>query len=571
MWNTCLAHHQDEIKYCVRIRRFDSVVNLRFFMRLKMRYQLLIAGILAMFVFSTCKNPLDGFQLLFKEPIEKAKLEIRFSSTTGKLPENVKLTIAGKDADKIVTNLNTRNFKITKEGVIFLAVNPDIIPSAQAPITFTVVAEAEGFTKIIKEFTFTGTGNQFYSPRFFNSNSPPTGVSVNQFTVSTTTQGTITKPYTLKPESTTKQENALVTIQEGTMLLNSQKQTIAGEMDFVMHHFDNRSGVSYLPEGGLARNPIDKNNVSLVDAFNFSTIASFAFIEISSKQQEVARSFTKPIAISFELNPNTLNPETKSLIKAGDTIPLISYSPYTGIWKIEGTSPIIKNTSTGKLECQAQISYPAYWINGWPRWLCKQGPAFTIKSNFKDVDLSYYGVLVNAKTGNTIASYYLNLNNNAVFRLGNLPKETEETRLKLFNYNNIYGGDRTKPIFESSNFNICESKNFSIDVSSLPVPPAIDLEFEITCPRGKKLDEASIPSQMKTQFSEPGKNQWTNMPTITRNATTAKTYMLRIGQKYDLRASTDGGVNWPYKQNNYLIDKKKWAFEILGDELGYCK
>ncbi|MBA4850539.1 hypothetical protein [Emticicia sp. BO119] len=540
-------------------------------MRLKITYPLVIAGILVLFVLSTCKNPLDGFQLLFKEPIEKAKLEIRFSSTTGKLPDNVRLIIAGKDADKIVTNLNTRNFKITKEGLIFLAVNPDIIPSAQAPVTFTVVAEAEGFTKLIKEFTFTGTGNQYYSPRFFSINTPPAGVSVNQFTLSTTTQGSLTKPSTLKTESASKQENAWVMIQEGTVFLNSLKQPIAGEMDFVMHHFDNRSGGAYLPEGGLARNPFDLNNASLPDAFNFSTLASFAFLEISSKQQEVARAFTKPMTINLELNPNTVNPETKSLIKAGDTIPLISYSPYTGIWKIEGSSTIIKNANTGKLECQAQIAYPAYWINGWPRWLCKQGPAFTIKSNFKDVDLLYYCVLVNTKTGNTIASYYINLNNNAVFRLGNLPKEMEETRLKLYNYNHIYGGDRTKSIDESVNFNICESKNFSLDVTSLLVPPGIELEFDITCPKGKKLDEASIPSQMKTQFSEPGKNQWINMPTITRNATTAKTYLLRIGQKYDLRASTDGGVNWPYKQNNYLIDKKKWAFEILGDELGYCK
>ncbi|RYU93737.1 hypothetical protein [Emticicia agri] len=540
-------------------------------MKLKKSYKLLIAVALEWIILGACKNPLDGFQLLFKEPIEKAKLEIRFSSTTGKLPDNIKLTITGKDADKIVTNLNTKNFKINKEGIIFLAVDPEILPSTQAPITFTIVAEAEGFTKLIKEFTFTGTGNQFYSPRFFNIATPPTGVSANQFKLSANANGEITKSYILKPEQTNKQENALVSVREGTTFLNTQKQVVTGEMDFVIHHFDNRSGISYLPEGGIARNPVDKNNINLPDAFNFSPVASFAAIEISSNKQEVVRSFSKPIAVTFELNPNTVNPDTKAAIKVGDSVPLISYSPYTGVWKVEGNSTIVKNTNTGKLECTAEISYPAYWINGWPRWLCKQGPAFTIKSNFKDVDLSYYCVLVNAKTGNTIASYYINLNNNAVFRLSNMPKETEETRLKLFNFNNIYGGDRNKSIFESSSFNICESKSFSIDVTALPVPPAIELEFDITCPRGKKLDEASIPSQMKTQFSEPGKNQWINMPTITRNATTAKTYMLRIGQKYDLRASTDGGVNWPYKQNNYLIDKKKWAFEILGDELGYCK
>ena len=540
-------------------------------MKLNMSFRLLMAVILECFILVGCENPLDGFQLLFKEPIEKSKLEVRISSATGKLPDDIKLIIAGKDADKIVTNLNTKNFKINKEGVIFLAVNPDIVPSAQEPVTFTVVAEAEGYTKLIKEFTFTGTGNQTYSPRFYSMDSPPAGVSANQFKLATSASGEIAKAYILKPETVTKQENELVTVPEGTVFLNTQKQPITGEIDFVVHHFDNRSGTSYLPEDGLARNPVDKNNISLPDAFNFSQVAGFASIQVSSTQQEVARSFSKPIAVTFELNPATVNPDTKAEIKAGDRIPLISYSTYTGVWKVEGNSTIVKNTSTGKLECTAEISSAAYWIIGWPRWLCKQGPAFTIKSNFKDVDLLYYCVLVNTNTGNTIATYYINLNSNAVFRLSNLPKVTDQVKLKLYNYNHIYGGDRTKTIAESANFSICENKSFSIDVTSLAVPPAIELEFRITCPKGKKLDENAIPSQMKTQFSEPGKNQWVNMPTITKNEKIAKTYLLRMGQRYDLRASTDGGVNWPYKQNNYLIDKRRWAFEILGDELGYCK
>lgn len=523
------------------------------------------------FILIGCENPLDGFQLLFKDPIEKSKLEIRFSSASGKLPDDIRLTIAGKDADKIVTNLNTKNFKINKEGVIFLAVNPDVSPSAEEPVTFTVVAEAEGFTKLIKEFTFTGAVNQTYSPRFYNIANPPVGVSANQFKLTANANGETVKAYSLKSEPAIKQENALVTVQQGTFFLNTQKQPITGEIDFVIHHFDNRSGTSYLPEDGLARNPVDKNNAGLPDAFNFSQVAGFASIQVSSNRQEVARSFSKPIIVTFELNPGTVNPDTKAVIKAGDLIPLISYNTYTGIWKIEGNSTVVKNASTGKLQCAAEISSPAYWINGWPRWLCKQGPSFTVKSNFKDVDLLYYGVLVNTKTGNTIATYYLNLNNNAVFRLSNLPKVTDPVSLKLYNYNHIYGGDRTKTIAESGNISICENKSFNLDVTSLPVPQAIELEFKITCPKGKKLDENAIPSQMKTQFSEPGKNQWVNMPTITKNVRVAKTYLIRMGQKYDLRASTDGGVNWPYKQNNYLIDKRRWAFEILGDELGYCK
>ena len=540
-------------------------------MKFRIAYRLLIVGILELSVLNACQNPLDGFQLLFKEPIEKSKLEIRFSSTTGKLPDNIKLQIAGKEADKIVTNLNTKNFKISKEGVIFLAVDPEVIPSVQEPVVFTVIAEAEGFTKVIKEFIFTSTSNQFYYPKFFSINNPPSGVSADQFKLLTNSSGEITKPFVITTNQKAKQESAFVRIQEGTVLFNKQNQIIAGDMAFVIHHFDNRSGTTFIPEGGLARNPVDRYNNNLADAFNFLKIASFASIEVSSDKQEVARSFSKPIAVTFELNPNTQNSETKASIKAGDVIPLITYNTYTGIWKIEGSSTIVKNDISGKLECTSSISYPAYIINGWINWLCKQGPAFTIKSAFKDVDLSYYYSLSSAKTGNIIGSSYINLNNNSAFKLNYLPKDSEEIKLQLFNYNNIYGGNRTKPIAESVNFKTCENKNFTIDISSLPVPPAIEVEFEITCPRGKIVDKGAIPSQLKTQFSEPEKNQWINLPSISKEATVAKTYMLQLGKRYDLRGSTDGGVTWPYKQNNYLIDKKKWGFEILGDELGYCK
>lgn len=539
-------------------------------MKFKISYRLFIVGILELTILNACENPLDGFQLLFKEPIEKSKLEIRFSSTTRKLPGDIKLQIVGKEADKIVSNLNTKSFKISKEGVIFLAVEPDIVPSVQAPVGFTVTAEAEGFTKVIREFIFTNTSNQFYYPKFFSINNSPGGVSADQFKLFTNTSGEITKPLIITTNHTTKQENAFVKIQEGTALFNIQNQIISGDMAFVIHHFDNRSGTPFIPEGGLARNPVDSYN-NFVDAFNFSRIASFASIEISSDKHDIARSFSKPIAITFELNSGTQNPDTKAPIKAGDIIPLISYNTYTGIWKIEGSSTVVKNSISGKLECTSTTRHPAYLINGWIRWLCKQGPTFTIKSNFKDVDLTYNYSLTSSKTGNVIASNYVSLNNNSVFKLNYLPKDSEEIKLQLFDYNNIYGGNRAKPIAESMSLKVCENKNFTIDISSLPVPPAIEVEFEITCPKGKTVDKGAIPSQLKTQFSEPEKNQWINMPSISKEVRVAKTYMLQLGKRYDLRASTDGGVTWPYKQNNYLIDKKKWAFEILGDELGYCK
>ena len=482
-------------------------------MKLSIIYKILIVGILEILLLYGCKNPLEDFQLKFKDPINQSKLEIRFSSTTGKLPEDMVFTIAGKDADLIVTHLNTKNFKINKEGIIFLAVKPEILPSKEQPVTFTVIAEAKGYTKIIREFTFSSTGNQSFNPRFFSSDTPPNGVTAKQFEVNTDNSGAANKAYVLEASSA-KQENARVTIPSGTVMKNAHNEAVSGKIAVVVHHFDNRSGGGYLPEGGLARNPVDKDNKPLPDAFNFASLASFVSIEMSSEKQQVVRTFTQPIEVTFELNPATVNNDTKKVIKEGDLIPLISYDNEKFIWKVEGTVPIVKNATSGKLECTAKVSHLSYWVVGWTQVLCKQGPAFTIKSNFAGVDLLYYCVLVNAKTGAQVASYYVSFNNGSRFGISNMVNDGVDVKLRVFNYNHIYGGDNTKSIFESEVFKVCDSKSFTIDVSLLPIPPAVEIEFEITCPKGKTLDPAAVPAQLKTQFSEPGKNQWRDMPSI---------------------------------------------------------
>src|SRR6218665_2538951 len=99
---------------------------------------------------------MEDFTLGFKDPIEKSRLEIRASNTNGTLPELIEMIFAGPDGDKIVTILNTKKFKVNKEGNLFVAVDPLVTPSTTDPVEFTMAAQPEGFTKVAREFTFTG-------------------------------------------------------------------------------------------------------------------------------------------------------------------------------------------------------------------------------------------------------------------------------------------------------------------------------------------------------------------------------------------------------------------------------
>ncbi|MCY1384738.1 hypothetical protein D9M69_730320 [compost metagenome] len=100
-------------------------------------------------------------------------------------------------------------------------------------------------------------------------------------------------------------------------------------------------------------------------------------------------------------------------------------------------------------------------------------------------------------------------------------------------------------------------------------PKPLTIEMDNRCPGGGVIPDANLPAQMRIQFSEPGKNTWRDAGALTRNVRTSVTYRLKIGQRYDLRGSTDGGVSWPYTSKNAHVDKAYWYFELK--DLGYCK
>jgi hypothetical protein len=110
--------------------------------------------------FWACQSPLEGFELGFKDPIEKAKIEIRFYNPSGTLPSDLKISFSGQDSNLVVTNLNTKKFKVSPEGFLIVAVSPEVIPTSDKPIKFTIVADANGYTKASRMVVFSSQSNQ---------------------------------------------------------------------------------------------------------------------------------------------------------------------------------------------------------------------------------------------------------------------------------------------------------------------------------------------------------------------------------------------------------------------------
>ena len=74
---------------------------------------------------------------------------------------------------------------------------------------------------------------------------------------------------------------------------------------------------------------------------------AFAEITIKSSSGAEVTNFSKPIAISFEIDPNTINPTTEKTVKEGDSFSIYSYSNAVGAWTYDKEGTVI--TKNGKL------------------------------------------------------------------------------------------------------------------------------------------------------------------------------------------------------------------------------
>ncbi|WP_305951739.1 hypothetical protein [Emticicia oligotrophica] len=512
---------------------------------------------------TACKNPLDGFILGFKEPINKSTLRVQFSlPENGQLPQDLDFRIVGQDADKIVTNLNSKNFKISKEGLIVLAVEPLIIPSVSAPIKFTLVAESKAYTKIIKEFIFKNAGNySLYFP--FVKREAPGVINATQ------QQFDPKRSTSIQIASFNKQENISISVAENTLFYNSDNNSKTDLFDIVVNHYSSANSKSYLPAGGVATNPVDVNDKPLAEPFDFLQTAALFSLEMSTDKDEVIKKFSKPLNATIEIAGNIINPQSNVNIASNDKIGVFSYDTDIGLWKEEGETYIKKNEQTGKFEIKFEIPHVTYWIAGWKRNICRTGPSFISKSLVKDLDIVYYAQLVNVVDNKLIRDYYISANDGATFNVSFIPKVAEKVKFRVFDYNNFYGGNLKTPIVESPEIPLCGVSKTTIDLSKITIPKYVELDVKLVCPQGQTLNEAGLPSEMKIQFSEPDKNLWRDIGVLTRANSKLKTYKMQVGQKFDLRASTDGGVSWPYVQKNYLIDKQNWSFRITMKD--YCK
>ncbi|WP_338875463.1 hypothetical protein WBJ53_07560 [Spirosoma sp. SC4-14] len=524
-------------------------------------------------ILDACQNPLDGVELKVKDPIPNGVVELRFYDPAGNpLPTANQVTIAGPDAKEIVTTLNTTRFKINTDGNLLVAPSPLITLSNQNPVRFTAVVAADNYLTVVQPVTLTTPNRTTRYIRRINLLKPPRTLAAARTTGRASTDGSVQKPLvqsTIQP--TVDADRATVTIGTGTKLIDRDGQPVGGNLTMSVIHTNARTSeaTSQVPGSGIL-SYVNTPNGETLGTLRVSSIAGSLTFEVYNDAYQLAKQLSQPAQLSMDLNPATINSQAGRVIQAGDSIPLYSYDAVTNRWQQEKAGIISLNSQTGRLEYRAAAPSVAAYVATWTESVCDVGPVFrVVSSKLNNVDVNYFCKLIDAVSGAQVGAFYANVNNGSVIRIYN---QTKGRRLKLqvYDQTDAWGkGTNGGMVAESVAAATCNETQIPVSLSALPVPPVIKLEFYFSCPAGTKLDESSLPAEIRTQYSEAGKDQWHDLIIATRTQRSVFSYKLQLGKTYDFRASTDGGASWPLRQNAYVIDKPEWVLKIKAEM--YCK
>ncbi|AWV98034.1 hypothetical protein [Arcticibacterium luteifluviistationis] len=509
-----------------------------------MRSRLNIAILLIVCTLShACTNPFEGVTLAFKEPIQNGRFTFYIRDYDNKFPENTSFEILGPDANLIVNTLNDEKLEINKEGNLSLALRRDISPSNDSIVHFAVrINSGENHLPFLKEFRVQSRSNYSTTSRIAHL-----GIIQDK------THGL----YLKKGTNSHVDQNGIILINYRVSATNSWTGldgTIeTKDLSFLSHYY-NENAKGFIPNAGAATQPYNEKGEKLDYSFDLQDFSGGLYLQGYSDYKE-AINWTNPIELELTVH---------DFDKA--SLDLMHYNTSTGRFTHFGKKNV--NTDGNRFYLNLNMDKPGYWYAGTIRALCREGVSLSVISKYSDLDIQYLTRIRDTETKAVVKTLYSNINWKNEIKVNYIPKETETFTVELYDYSNYHGGNATEPFWTSQIIKNCEESEAIMDLFKLDAPAFVDVKFVVQCPNGTEFNPESLPKEMRAQYSPAGENSWRTLTTFTPETRQVKTYKLKIGETYDFRVSTDGGVTWPYKQNDYIIENQRWQFLISADN--YC-
>jgi hypothetical protein len=332
-------------------------------MKRKIIFALSLCAITSILFFQVgCKKkPLDGINLGVATDVFVAPTMILFENAKAGAtiqPENFTLTISGQDADKVVSAIGTKTFKV-QNGFININLEKGTVASRTNPIIFTISGSVDGFESFRKDIRITSADEQVLTFKIVEVGNLPEGI-----TETTNTTALVNGVFTSSEVIQTSAGNGTsqstkLTIAAGTTMSDANGNVLTGNSVVTkVRFYDPKTESREVFPGGLS--PNDVTDLSGNKVQGGGTFYSSGLIAINmTVGTSTVSTFSTPVAAEIELASDQVDFSTGNAIQAGATIPLWSCNEQTGAWKEEGTANVVN--IGGKLVAQFDMPHLSYW------------------------------------------------------------------------------------------------------------------------------------------------------------------------------------------------------------------
>lgn len=510
-----------------------------------------LAGLIAFLPISCdIKNPVEGITVRVKNIPRTTSVRVEFLDQNSKTLVSTPITIkfGGKNKNDVISDVNIAITEMTvRDGIAYFAIKDNIIPTTDTPVEVIVIVQGTQYLNTSSRILITKPGsNSFVVNLLKPTGSLPAGVTSNEqsFGSVATSSGTTTNIVATSGGAL----QSIITVPAGTILKDANGNSLSGNVTSRLTYFDATSRTS-LPSfpGGFSVTTNTSGNGAFITA-GFSAVNMYV-------NNIPVESFSRPVSVQIQVNPNTINPNTGTTVRSGDQIPMWSYNESSGTWTFEGNYTLQSKVGPeGKPVLfveKSDVSHLSYWNLDWFYNSCY------LSSKIKFIGgcwNSLYWYIEYANGQGYLASGYVTANDPEIILLNspnNIPVKISvfETYEDLLNY--FYFG--TASLVKGSLLiqNLCAGINevFNVQVNTQLTGQVVNLTVRGRCPNGNILDQGTLDIEIfKNGF-------WQFAGRIINGQLTLN--CLELGQTYNFRAYYNGQYYYREQQitsNNMVIE-----------------
>jgi hypothetical protein len=384
-------------------------------------------------LFYACKKPTDGINILiasntlFPSP---SIFKVYNADTVSNLrPGGFPANITGLGASFVQLSSGGTNFNVLSSGLLETALTKDANASKTNPIVFALTANIPGFAPVTQNVAITGSGLTIFPVKAVEYAHPPVGTTVLAGVTTPLSAGALSSAYTLTTAKTaTMNEQATLSFAAGTQMLDANGVALTGTTltsNIVQFGTGTDASLQALPGGLYAPVAYKNDNTPISGGVNLVT-AGLLQVNLDASGAAVKK-FSKPVAVSVELNNNLVNFATGLAVAVGDKIPVWSMSETTGAWTNEIDATVVLDANNRKA-AQFNMTHLSCWALDWS-WggfgaysTCGGQLAVTVNPSDPTYAGGPYEVTLETPSGQYLAAIHgVTISNGSVFTFTSLP------------------------------------------------------------------------------------------------------------------------------------------------------